>query len=338
MADEVPGTSREVRLAAYPKGEVSLDCFEVAEAPVPALEHGQVLVRNEWMGLGTVYRDQMQPATDIPIPVFTLGQPMWGRTIGTVVRSAAPELAVGDLVEHFSGWREYAAGHAGQFFKRDRSLLPSGEYFLSNGPTAWRGMVDTANVGDGDVVFVTGATTGVGSMAGQIAKARGARLVIGSTGSPGKVDFLLKEAGFDAAFDYHDGDVAGRLRMLAPEGISVCFDNVGGDQFESAVAAAAPGARFALCGSLAGQHGESGGKPRLDLPGLIPRELSFKGFATLHTPEQIDDWNAQFSSWLEDGTVSFPRTVVEGGVTALPQAVIDVLDRQFSGMALAKLT
>ncbi len=338
MADQVPATSREVRLAAYPNGTVTLDCFDIAETALPALTDGQVLVRNEWMGLGTVYRDQMRPALDIPIPVFALGQPMWGRTIGTVVRSAAPELAEGDLVEHFSGWREYVVGHAGQFFKRDAALLPSGEFFLSNGPTAWRGMVDIANVGEGDVVFVTGATTGVGSLAGQIAKALGAKTVIGSTGSPDKIGFLLKEAGYDVAFDYHDGPVAARLREVVPEGISVCFDYVGGDQFEAAVAAAAPGARFALCGSLAGQHGESGGRPRLDLQSLIPRELSFKGFATLHTPRQIEDWNAQFSGWLKEGKIAFPRTVVAGGVEALPQAMIDVLGRRLAGMALAKLT
>jgi hypothetical protein len=97
MADAGPGVSREVLLVAYPEGAVSVDCFEVGEAPVLPLTPGQVLVRNEWMSLGTVYRDQMQSATGIPIPVFTLGEAMWGGTIGTVVASAAPEFARGDL-------------------------------------------------------------------------------------------------------------------------------------------------------------------------------------------------------------------------------------------------
>ncbi|MCU1470909.1 MAG: yfmJ 1 [Glaciihabitans sp.] len=337
MASDVPGKSKEVRLVSYPTDEVTLDNFEVVETALAEPGEGQVVVRNHWMSLGTVYRDQMRPATNIPIPVFQLGQQMWGRTIGTVVESTVPSLVEGDLVEHFNGWREYAVGYAGEFTKRARELFPSPEYFLSNGPTAWRGMVDTAGVQEGDVVFVSGATTGVGCLAGHIAKARGARMVIGSTGSPDKIDFLRKEAGYDAAFDYHAGSVAEMLRDLAPEGITVCFDNVGGNQLEAALQVAAPGARFALCGSLSAQHGENA--PRLDLQGLIPRELSLKGFATLHTPDQINDWNTQFSTWLSEDRVSYPRTVAaEEGVAGLPQAVVDLLAGRFSGTALAKLS
>jgi NADPH-dependent curcumin reductase CurA len=334
---QVPETGKEVRLASYPDGEVRADNFEVVEVPVPQPGEGQVVVRNAFMSLGTVYLDQMKPATEIPIPVFTIGGPLWGRTVGRVVRSNSPDLVEGDLVEHFNGWREYATGYAGGFFKRDPGLFPSPDYFLSNGPTAWRGMVDIAAVGEGDVVFVSGATSGVGCLAGQIAKALGAKTVIGSTGTASKVDFLVKEAGYDAAFDYHDGPVADQLRALAPDGISVYFDNVGGEQFEAAVQAAARGARFALCGSLPAQHGLDS-RPRLDLQSLIPRELSFKGFATLHTPDQITGWNATFSDWLADGRVSFPRTIVEGGVPALPQAVVDHLAGRFSGTALVDLS
>ncbi len=338
MVTEIPGTNREVRLVSYPEDGVALENFEVAEVPLAAPGDGQVVVRNDWMALGTVYRDQMQPATDIPIPVFQLGMAMWGRTVGTVVRSNSPDLAEGDLVEHFNGWRDYAVGYAGEFFKRDRALLPSSEYFLSNGPTAWRGMVDTAAVREGDVVFVSGATSGVGTIAGQIAKALGAKTVIGSTGSAKKVDFLLKEAGYDAAFDYHDGPVIKRLSELAPEGINVFFDNVGGEQFEAALALAAPGARFALCGALAAQHGDADSRPRLDTQSMIPRELTVKGFACLHTPDQIAGWNAQFGEWLNEGRIVYPRTVAEGGVPALPQAVVDLLSGGFSGQALAKLS
>ncbi|AVV41284.1 NADP-dependent oxidoreductase [Streptomyces sp. P3] len=337
MSDGTPTKSQEVRLVSYPDGELSLDHFEVAVTELAEPEPGQVVVRNDWMSLGTVYRDQMQSSLDIPIPVFQLGQPMWGRTVGTVVKSASPDLAVGDLVEHFSGWRDHVVGYAGQFFKRDPELLPGSEYFLSNGPTAWRGLAEIAKVREGDVVFVSGATSGVGCLAAHIAKALGAVKVIGSTGSPQKIDFLVREAGYDAAFDYHDGPVVDRLRELAPDGITVFFDNVGGEQFEAAVQAAAPGARFALCGSLAAQHGEDA-RPRLDLQSLIPRELSFQGFATLHTPQQIEDWNTQFGAWLAEGRISFPHTVVEGGVAALPQAMIDLMKGRLSGTALVRLS
>lgn len=335
----IPRSCEQVQMASYPEDEVTADNFVVVQADLPEPGEGQVVVRNEWMSLGTVYRDQMRPATGIPIPVFQIGQPMWGRTVGTVIHSESPDLAVGDLVEHFQGWRDYAVGDAAGFARRDRDLLPGPEHFLSNGPTAWRGMSDVAQVGEGDVVFVSGATSGVGSMAGQIARCLGARRVIGSTGSKEKIAFLLDEAGFDAAFNYHDGPIADRLRELAPDGITVCFDNVGGDQLEAAIEVAAPGARFALCGSLAAQHGQwEKGSPRLPLMSMIPRELSLRGFATLHTPEQISDWNARFGGWLADERIAFPHTKIDGGVAGLPKAVAGLMHGEFSGLALAKLS
>ncbi|WP_156724665.1 MDR family NADP-dependent oxidoreductase [Streptomyces apocyni] len=338
-AEQLPATSREVRLAAYPEGEVTLDHFALAESPLEEPGEGQVVVRNDWMTLGSVARDQMNPDTKLPIPVFQPDVAMWGRTIGTVVRSNSPQLAVGDLVEHFAGWRDYAVGSAQEFFRRERSLLPGPEYFLSQGPTAWHGMVGTAEVREGDVVFVSGATNGVGALAGQIAKARGAKRVIGSTGSPEKIDFLVKELGFDAAFDYHDGPVAEQLAELAPDGVDVVFDNVGGEQFEAAVQVASLGARFALCGALAGQHGSGdGGSPRLALMSAITKGLTLRGFATLHTPDQIEDWNSQFSVWLREGRIVFPHTVVEGGVPQLPEAFVSLLGRKYSGTVLVRMS
>ncbi|WP_377270014.1 zinc-binding dehydrogenase [Peterkaempfera sp. SMS 1(5)a] len=337
-AEPLPATSREIRLAAYPEGEVAHQHFTLAEVELAEPGEGEVVVRNDWMTLGSVARDQMNPATTLPIPVFQPGVAMWGRTVGTVVRSNSPALAVGDLVEHFSGWRDYAVGDAHGFFRRDRSQLPSSEYFLSQGPTAWHGLVETARVAEGDTVFVSGATNGVGALAGQLARLRGAKRVIGSTGSKEKIDFLVQELGFDAAFDYHDGPVADRLAELAPDGIDVIFDNVGGEQFEAAVQAASRGARFALCGALAGQHGGDGGSPRLPLMTAITKDMSFRGFATLHTPDQIDGWNARFGAWLKEGRIVFPHTVVEGGVPALPEAFIALQQRRYSGTVLVKLS
>ncbi|MER6025000.1 NADP-dependent oxidoreductase [Streptomyces sp. NPDC001851] len=339
--EQLPATSREIRLAAYPdpEGPVTLEHFAPGESPLGEPGEGQVVVRNDWMTLGSVARDQMNPDTRLPIPVFQPGVAMWGRTVGTVVRSRSPLLAVGDLVEHFNGWREYAVGAAHEFFRRDRSLLPGPEYFLSQGPTAWHGMVGTAEVREGDVVFVSGATNGVGALAGQIARLKGAARVIGSTGSKEKTGFLVDELGFDAAFDYHDGPVAEQLAELAPDGLDVVFDNVGGEQFEAAVQVAAPGARFALCGALAGQHGaDAGGHPRLALMSAITKSLTLRGFATLHTPDQIEEWNARFGAWLREGRIVFPHTVVEGGVAVLPETFVALLERRYSGTVVVKLS
>jgi len=163
--------------------------------------------------------------------------------------------------------------------------------------------------------------------------------VIGSTGSKEKIDFLVDELGFDAAFDYHDGPVVDRLKELAPDGIDVFFDNVGGEQFEAAVTAAARGARFALCGALSGQlGGGTGGSPRLDLMTAFPKELVLRPFATLHTPDQIADWNEHFGRWLREERIVFPHTAVEGGVPALAENFIALLNRRYSGTVVARLT
>ncbi|MFC1416181.1 zinc-binding dehydrogenase [Streptacidiphilus cavernicola] len=338
MSTELPATSREVRLASYPQGEVTLDHFDVAEAPLAEPGDGEVVVRNDWMTLGSVARDQMNPDTKLPIPVFQPGVAMWGRTVGTVVRSNSPVHAVGDLVEHFSGWRDYAVGNAHGFFKRDRSQLPGAEYFLSQGPTAWHGMVVKAGVTEGDTVFVSGATNGVGALAGQIARLHGAAKVIGSTGSKEKIDYLVDVLGFDAAFDYHDGPVAEQLAKHAPDGVDVVFDNVGGEQFDAAVQAAKFGARFALCGALGGQHGGDGGSPRLPLMTAISKDLTFHAFATLHTPEQFDGWNARFGTWLGEDRIVFPHTVVEGGVPVLPETFLALQERRYTGTVVVKLS
>jgi len=337
--DVLPAVSRQVRLVAHPDGDVTPDIFTVVEVDLAEPGEGEVVVRNDWMTLGAVARDQMVPGAQLPIPPFRPGEPMWGRSVGTVVRSADPRLAVGDLVEHFHGWRDYASGPAHEFYPRDRALLPGPEYFLAQGPTAWRGMVDMAGVGPDDVVFVSGATSGVGALAGQIAKRLGAKRVIGSTGSRQKITYLVEELGFDAAFDYHDGPVVDRLRELAPEGITVFFDNVGGEQFEAAVEVAAPFARFALCGALAGQLGDGdGGRPRLDLMAAITKQLALRPFATYHTPEQIAGWNQQFGEWLREDRIVLPRTDVGGGVADLPKTFIGLVERRYTGTVLVKLS
>jgi len=252
--------------------------------------------------------------------------------VGTVVRSGSADLAVGDLVTAFTGWGEYAAGTASDFHRLDRAAFPSPAYHLSQGPTAFHGMVDVADVGAGDVVFVSGAAGGVGSLAGQIARCRGAERVIGSAGSRAKADYLVQELGFDAAFDYHDGPVVDQLRALAPGGISVFFDNVGGEQFEAAVEVAAADARFALCGALASQAGEGRDTfPRLDVLTAITKRLRLLPFACYHLPEQIAAWYRHFGTWLGEGRFVFPHEVVEGRLDDVPGALLGLLDGRFTG-------
>lgn len=338
--EAIPSSTLEVRLAARPTGpQISPSHFSIAEVPLGDPGPGGVIVRNDYVCIGAVTRDLMDETTALPIPTFKVGEGIWARGVGTVVLSNSPELAVGDLVEHFFGAREYAAGPAQMFHKRDRNLLPGAEYYLSQGVTAWHGLVDTVGVREGDVVYVSGAGGGVGSLAGQVAKNLGAAKVIGSAGSKEKVEYLIEELGYDAAFNYREGSVAANIHEHAPDGISVFFDNVGGDQFEAALQNAQYMARFALCGSLAGQAGvDNGGNPRIDLMTVISRAVSLRGFAAMHTPEQIDGWNKQFGTWLQEGKIVYPKTIVQGGLTAFPEAQASFFGGKYTGIVALKLS
>lgn len=325
VCPDVPGTAREVRLVRHLEGELTLDHFEVAEVEVPEPADGEVVVRMDYLGVAAAYQDLMRTDSQLPLPPYRVGGRVGGGETGTVVRSNSPRLAVGDVVQSMTGWCEYAVGPADGFYKVDARYFPDSSYFLGQGPTAYYGMADIARVGEGDVVFVSGAAGGVGSLAGQIAKCRGAAKVIGSAGSRAKVDYLVQELGYDAAFVYHDGPVVDQLRKLAPDGINVFFDNVGGEQFEAAVEVAAPHARFALCGALSIQNGARDAFPRLDLMTAITRHLELRPFACYHTPEQIGAWFQHFGTWLAEGRFVFPQTVVEGGIEQAPQTLVDLL-------------
>ncbi|GLZ55389.1 NADP-dependent oxidoreductase [Actinomycetospora sp. NBRC 106378] len=334
MSESVPERTREVRLRRYLEHDLTDDLFETVEIDLPV---GEVVVRQEYLHVAAAFGDLMREGCDLPMPPYRPGSRIGGGAVGTVVRSSSAELPVGELVVSFDGWAEYAAGPAARFTPVGRGMFPSPAYYLGQGPTAFHGMVDVARVGPGDVVFVSGAAGGVGSLAGQIARCRGASRVIGSAGSPAKVRYLVEELGFDAAFDYHDGPVVDRLRELAPDGVSVFFDNVGGEQFEAALAVAAHGARFALCGALASQIDGKDGLPRLDVLTAITRGVELRPFACYHLPEQIAAWFTHFGTWLGEGRFTYPHTVVEGGLDAAPTTLVGLLRGDFTGNVTVRL-
>ncbi|GAA1276865.1 MULTISPECIES: NADP-dependent oxidoreductase [Streptomyces] len=339
-AQTLPATGKEVRLARYVVNQPAKDDFEVVEVDVAQPTSGNVLVRNLYLQVTAVMRDLMTEDPGLPMmPAYKVGERPWGGAVGVVVASESPDLAVGDTVQHMDGWTEFSTGPAAQYFKVDPSWYPGPEYFLNQGITAYHGMADVAEVGEDDVVFVSNAAGGVGSLAGQIAKARGAKRVIGSAGSAEKVEYLTKELGYDAAFNYKDGPVVDQLRELAPDGINVFFDLVGGEQFEAAVQASAQGARLVLGGAVSAQTGNAEGAfPKLDIMAGIIRQIVIKPFSTYHTPEQIQAWNQHFAQWLQEGKIVLPYTVVEGGVDAAPEALTALLGGAYKGNVLVKIS
>lgn len=329
--DQIVLTHHREELSSPPSAHL-----EVRAVPRPQLADGEVRVANSHLMVSAVTADLMDPRVPLPMPAYAVGEPLWGNAVGTVTESRDPDLAFGSVVLHQQGWR--AESVVSEAFAVPEGVFPGPEYVLNQGVTAYHGMVDVAQVGDGDVVLVTGAAGGVGSLAGQIAKRRGARLVIGSAGGEEKGRYLVEELGYDAAIDHRADDVEARLHELAPDGIDVLFDNVGGRQFEAAVRCAGEQARFALCGALAAQTGGPEGNPRLDVLQAIRHEVSIRPFRTLHTPQQVGAWNAAYAAWWAEGDFVFPHTVVEGDLATAVTALDEQLAGAYRGQVVVALT
>ena len=329
--------SREIRLAARPHGEPVPSDFELAEVELPDPGPGQILVRNTYMSVDPYMRGRMNDVKSY-VPPFQLGHALEGGAVGEVVASEAEGLEVGDVVVHQLGWREHALMDAEHARKVDAGGLPESAFLGvlgMPGLTAYAGLLDVGELRDGDVVFVSGAAGAVGSLAGQIAKLRG-NTVIGSAGSPEKVAHLVDDLGFDQAFNYKDGDVAGQLAAAAPDGIDVYFDNVGGDHLEAAIASMNNDGRVAMCGLISGYNATAPEPGPTNLMQVIGKRLTLRGFIVTDHGARLKDLFAEVAPAVRDGRIQFRETVVEGLENA-PQAFIDLLRGANVGKMVVKL-
>jgi len=306
-------THRLVRLTRRPDGLPTPDDFALVEAPIPRPEAGHVLVRNThflvFPGLRTLIGGETR---DVPLPPLHPGDTLFGPAIGEVVEGP---LEKGQLVLHLQGWREYATPAAAECRLLD-GTLPDAVAHLAQGSAAYGALTRLAEVHEGDTVFVTGAAGAVGTMAGQIARLLGAARVVGSTGSPAKAQRLERELGYDAIVLRGAAPVGRQLAEVAPDGIDVVLDTVGGEQLTAAVHAANRGARFALVGALDGQLSpdRAGGSAptALDTYRLLTRGITIAGYNGVDHPDVEAEWEARFGDWLRAGAIRFPYSPVRG--------------------------
>ncbi|MFD7914413.1 MDR family NADP-dependent oxidoreductase [Streptomyces sp. NPDC059752] len=337
----LPATQREVRLVAKPDGLPRLEHLRVVETPLLAPEGGEVLVRNRFFHVFATLRILIAGATqDTPFPVLNTGDTLVGAAIGEVVR--APEgsaLRPGDLVSHWLGWREYAVVPAAECARLDCEALPDPITHLEQGWTAYAALTRGVQLRPGDTVFVSSGGSGIGSIAGQIAKRLGAGRVIASTSSRQKAHRLVTELGYDEAVVRGAEPLAEQLAKAAPDGIDVFFDNVGGEQLRAAVDAARPGARFVLVGALSGQLSEDGtgtsAPVELDSLPLIHKRIVMRGFSS----DDFDDraeWTERFGAWLRAGEMVFPHVRIKG-IEQAPQALLEVIEGRHIGAVIVEL-
>jgi NADPH-dependent curcumin reductase CurA len=328
--------AREIHLAARPTGEPIPENFALVETELPPPGPGQVLVRNVAMSVDPYMRGRMNDAKSY-VPPFQVGAALDGGAVGTVVASSVDSLEPGDLVLHGLGWRDYALLDAKHVRQVDPAVGPSAYLGVLGMPglTAYVGLLDIAAMKPGDTVFVSGAAGAVGSLAGQIARLRGASRVIGSAGSMSKVEYLVDQLGFDAAFNYKDAPVRRQLREAAPDGIDVYFDNVGGSHLEAAIAAFKPYGRAALCGAISQYNATDASAPN-NLALAIGKRLTMRGFIVSDHNDRMPAFQNEVAGWLTNGDISVAETFVDGLENA-PAAFIGMLRGDNTGKMIVRL-
>jgi NADPH-dependent curcumin reductase CurA len=329
---------RQIVLASRPSGWPVEDNFALTEADRPDLADGQIRVRNLFMSVDPYMRGRMNDAKSY-VPPFRLGEPLEGGAIGTVIQSRSPDLAKGDLVLHMLGWRDEAVLPARQARKVavSQGLSPSVYLGVLGMPTltAYVGLLDIAALKPGEAVFVSGAAGAVGSMAGQIAKLKGAGRVIGSAGTDEKVRWL-REIGFDVAFNYRSGSVVDQLRQAAPDGIDVYFDNVGADHLDAALVMLNNHGRVAMCGAIAHYNATEPPAGPSNLGLVVTKRLTLRGFIIIDHQHRTPDMIADVSGWLREGKITHAETIVDG-LDHAPGAFIDLLRGANTGKMLVRL-
>ena len=318
--------TREIRLARRPHGEPVADDFELATRELSPAE-GKLLVRNRFMSVDPYMRGRMSDRKSY-VPPFELGKAMQGGAVG--------ELEDGSLVLHGRGWREHALVAAGEARRIDVPDGVSPSAFLGAlgmpGMTAWVGLTEIAPMREGETVFISAATGAVGSVAGQLAKARGCR-VIGSAGGPEKVRFAREELGYDEVFDYRADDP----REALAEGIDVYFDNVGGPQLEAAIGAMRRGGRIAVCGAVSQYNATELPPGPRNLFMLVGKRINMRGFIVGDHDARAREFLEEVGGLIASGRLKLAETVVEGGLEAAPGAFIDMLRGRYLGKVVVAL-
>ena len=328
--------TREIHLASRPRGWPTADDFSLVRVELPPLADGQILVRNLYMSVDPYMRGRMNDVKSY-IPPFRIGQPLGGGAVGEVVESRAADRKPGAIVTSPFGWREAFVAEAGAVRVASRSVEPLSAHLGvlgTTGFTAWVGL-NLVDVKAGDRVFVSAAAGAVGSVAGQLAKLRGCR-VVGSAGSAEKVRVIATEFGFDAAFNYKDSDVQAQLEAAAPEGIDVYFDNVGGDHLQAALSALRTHGRIVACGSLSTYNDVAAAPGPSNLAMIVSKRLTIKGFIVTDHLDRLPAFVDEAAGYLAEGTLRAKETVVEG-LERAPQAFIDLLRGANIGKMIVKL-
>jgi NADPH-dependent curcumin reductase CurA len=329
-------TNRQVVLSERPADKLAPEHFRLTEAAVPAPQDGEVLLRVRYISLDAANRAWMHGATYRA--AVEAGTVMAGAALAEVIESRADGFAAGDIVFGDTGWQDYAALPAGKLIKLPK-ITPL-THLLSvygiAGLTAYFGLLEVGRAKAGETVVVSAAAGSVGSLAGQIGRIKGCR-VVGIAGGAEKCGWLTAELGFDAAVDYKAGNLFKALKAAAPHGIDVYFDNVGGEVLEACLAQMNLRGRIACCGAVSQYDRTPAGHGPRGVPGLIVvKRLVMQGFIVTDYFNERERALADLQSWVAAGQLKVQEDVIDG-LENTPRALIGLLAGENRGKRMIRV-
>lgn len=333
--------NRQWIFSQRPSGFVDDNTFQYRKSPLvqPDLLSGEVLVKNLYLSFDPAMRGWMDDKPSY-LPPVVIGEPMRASGIGQVVASSTPELTEGSLVMGFLNWQEYA------LLDKDSAaqlhVLPEGtppdmalSAFGGTSMTAYFGLLDVGSPMAGETVLVSGAAGATGSVVCQIAKLKGCR-VIAIAGSAEKCQWLKENCGVDETIDYRKDDVARRLADIAPMGINLFFDNVGGTILEAGISQMADHGRIVLCGAISSYNDATPSPGPNNLMTLIARRVRMQGFIMLDYLNRLDEFNTEFGSWFMEGKIK-TREDIQEGFDNIPATLARLFAGKNDGKQILKL-
>ncbi|OBF17175.1 NADP-dependent oxidoreductase [Mycobacterium kubicae] len=331
-------TNTACRLAARPAGLPKPTDFEVVDEPAGVPADGEFLVKVEYLSVDPAMRTWMNAGRSY-VPPVGLGEVMRAGGIGRVIESRHRDFAVGDELFGTFGVQRYAVSDGKDVTRVDTTVAPApvhlGVLGIS-GITAYFGLLDVGRPQPGQTVVISGAAGSVGSIAGQIARINGCR-AIGIAGGQDKCRWLVEELGFDAAIDYKAGDLRGQLKVHAPNGIDVFFDNVGGATLEAALARLARGARVVICGAISQYNADGELRGPANYMQLLVARASMTGFVVFDYADRYAEAVAQLADWLRSGELRSREQVIHGSVGDFPEVLLALFRGENTGKLVLAL-
>ena len=331
------GVNRQLFLKRVPEGIAGPDDFEVRTAPIPETGPGQVLVEAHYLSVDAALRLIVRDSDEFLFRVRP-GDLIRGSMAGRVIESNHPDYQVGEAVLASQGVQNYAVSDGSDLEKCDLDQAPLGAWlggFGVSGLTAYFAITEECKPQPGQTVLVNGAAGAVGSIAGQIARLAGAR-VIGITGSNAKCRWLTETLGYHAAINYRDGDFYEQLAAAAPDRIDVIFDNVGGTVLDDSLKLIGMRGVVLLCGSTSQYTAENMAGPS-NYIWLGTMRARMQGFVIFDYADRYAEARKRMAQWVEDGDLQLVEHLVDGDVDAFPVAFQQLYEGQNRGKMLVRL-